>query len=540
MRRREFLKNTVSLAALTSLPTQSLAKSSEWLATKLNDDWPIARITSEESSSLDFNGDNIDRPHDILWNIDGYLEKKGGEPPVSEELDTLIVGAGISGLTAAYYLRNQNIAVLEQDTRLGGNSKGELYNGSCYSIGAAYICEPHKNSAIGDMLQDLDILDRGRKEGGNDATVFFNRAFSPSFWDGTTTPGSKEVFKKFHRRLSEIYNESDWSFTGSYAKEYDRLNVDQWIQKEFGELPQHLQEYLQLYGWSSFCGSKDELSAFQYLGFLGAETDAIRAFPGGNSYIAHKLAQKIRNVSGERSLRSGCMVLKVNYESDSVTVVYEDSIGGIKKIRARHIVMACPKFIAKRVIPEMPASQANVISSLTYRAYLVANLITKRSFASPSFELFSLKGQVPATPTPMNKGDRTFTDICFGSWAQQDQPQNGVLTLYHGIAYDGARQFLFNPASHDKYRDKYLSDATAVLAALNISKEDLQGVRLTRWGHALPVAFKGLIANGSAEAASSSIGARIHFAHQDNWMNPCFETAHLVAEEAAKKVLSSN
>jgi len=34
---------------------------------------------------------------------------------------------------------------------------------------------------------------------------------------------------------------------------------------------------------------------------------------------------------------------------------------------------------------------------------------------------------------------------------------------------------------------------------------------------------------------TQNIQQRIHLANQDNWINPSFETAHLVTEEAAAK-----
>ncbi len=113
MQRRDFLKTTLSAAALSSLPAKSLAKGSTWVNQNMTDDWPIARLSDDESFSLDFNGDDITRPHDILWNVDGCLEKKGGEPPVTEELDVVIVGGGIGGLSSAFYLRDKKIALLE-------------------------------------------------------------------------------------------------------------------------------------------------------------------------------------------------------------------------------------------------------------------------------------------------------------------------------------------------------------------------------------------------------------------------------------------
>jgi len=533
MQRRDFLKSTVTIAALSSLPAKSLAKGSQWVSDKMTDDWPIARLSAAQSSSLDFNGDNIDRPHDILWNIDGYLEKKGGEPAVTEELDVVIVGGGIAGLSSAYYLRDKKMALLEQDTRLGGNSKGELYKDACYSIGAAYLCEPSEGSDLDTLLKDLGIADKARTEHGDDTSVFYNRKFNKPFWDGVTAPDAKEDFRKFHKRMKEIFNEADFSFDGDFAKTTDTLTMEEWVAKEFGSMHPHVMEYLQLYGWSSFCGSTDELSAFQYLGFISAETGALLAFPGGNSYVAHKMAQKIRKDAGEKSLRSGCMVMRVKTEGDSVTVVYEDALGVIKKIRARHVVMACPKFVARRLIPEMNAEQAHTIQFLPYRAYLVGNIFTKKPIQSPSYELYCLAGKVPPSPTPAKRGDRSFTDICFGTWAQQEQTEHSVLTLYHGLPYDGARQFLFYPGSHDKYKGKYLTDIEPVLSALNLTSNDIHGIRLTRWGHAVPLSRKGMIVDGTAKFAATPVGSRIHFANQDNWMTPCFESAHQAALEVA-------
>lgn len=539
MQRRDFLKSAISAAALSSVPSKNLAKGASWLSTKLTDNGPIARLSAQEQSSLDFNGDNINRPHDILWNIDGYIAKKGGEPPVTEELDIAIVGGGIAGLSSAYYLRGKKIALLEQDRRLGGNSKGEIYKDACYSIGAAYLCEPEADSIVANLLNELNIFDTARRESGTDTSVFFNRGFTSPFWSGASDPSAQSEFQKIYKRLSEIYNDADFGFESAFAKENDGMSAEKWLEKEFGGIHPHIKEYLQLYAWSSFGGSLDELSAFQYLSFIAAETGTVMSFPGGNSYVAQKLTMAIRKDSGDQALRSDCMVLRVQTEGDSVIVLYEDSVGVLKKIRAQHVIMACQKFVAKMLIPELSAQQTHAIEALPYRAYVVANLITQKPLQSPGFELYCLEGKAPPSPTALDRGDRSFTDICFGSWAQQDQTQHGVLTLYHGLPFDGARQFLFNPASHDKYKNRYLQDIEPLLNALKLTSKDIHGVRLTRWGHSLPLSRTGLLNEGKPQRAAAAIKNRIHFANQDNWMNPCFETAHQAAWDVSELLKSS-
>lgn len=530
MKRREFIKNTLCLAAASTFSQKTVAQITSRSYELTHDDLPIARVPNDAPWSSVYNGDNMDRPHDLLWDVPGYLRGKDISQAPTEEVDYVIVGGGVSGLSAAYYLRGKDFVLLEQDPRLGGNSKGEIYNNAVYSIGGAYLCEPSSHSNLGRILTDLDIWDHARLESGQDTQVFYNNLFKSPFWEGATDVSS-EQFKKVHERFIEISNSADFSYEGPLAKATDSISAEEWLQNEFGDLHPHIKEYLQLYCWSSFCGSLSELSAFQFLGFITSETGNLMAFPGGNSYVALKMAENIRRNSGARSLRSNSIVLDIQNIPGGVRVLYEDPLHTLRVIYAKQAIVACPKYVARSIIPEMSREQQRAIQFLPYRAYLVGNLITRKSFTAPSFELYCLKGEAPPAPTPHRTGNRGFSDICFGTWAQHDSPENSVLTLYQGIPYD-ARQFLSTPGSHDKHRDLYLSEALPVLRALGLDSEDILGLRLSRWGHALPLAGIGMINDGTYLKVSQSVGSGIHFANQDNWMNPCFESAHQSAIQA--------
>ncbi len=535
MKRRQFLKAATGFTALASLPQKSLAQGSQWLYKNTVDDSPIT--LADSINSVDFNGDNVDRPHNAFWNLDGYIQGKGGVPQsISEEFDVLIIGGGMSGLISAYYLKDKKIAILEMDSRLGGNAKGEKFNNSLYSIGAAYIVKPEVDSDIGQMLQNISVLNKGRVEHGDSATVLYQSKLYNGFWDGVTSNASQAQFKQIFNRLHQVLNELDFDFSGDAARELDTITFDQWLNQEFGEIHEHIREYFQLYGWSSFCASTDELSAFQYLSFICFDTDAIMAFPGGNALIAQGLTADIRQSLGNNAIRSSSTVLKVISKSDHVEVIYEDAFGALKKVISRKVIMANQKFVARRMIENLPKEHDQAISRILYRSYIVGNVILNKPIPSEGLELFTLNGQMPASPTPSRPGNRSFTDICFGSWAQNDHIQQSILTLYQGFAYDGARQFLFNPDSHEKYRQKYLNDLGPVLNGLSLSVNDIQGLRLTRFGHALPIAMKGLISSGILQQASAPIENKIYFANQDNWANPCFETAHDCAFEATESI----
>jgi hypothetical protein len=112
----------------------------------------------------------------------------------------------------------------------------------------------------------------------------------------------------------------------------------------------------------------------------------------------------------------------------------------------------------------------------------------------------------------------------------------GVLTLYKGLPMDGTRQFLFNPDYHSKFKRQIMNDLPPILAPLGLKQEDIMGMRLTRWGHALPVASVGIHTSGILEEMNRPIDGRIFFANQDNFVDPCFESSMLAAQEAADQV----
>lgn len=61
-------------------------------------------------------------------------------------------------------------------------------------------------------------------------------------------------------------------------------------------------------------------------------------------------------------------------------------------------------------------------------------------------------------------------------------------------------------------------------------------VRMTRWGHAMPIARPFLIALGVADRVRSTLGGNIHFVNQDNWALPAVENSLLDARTVASVV----
>lgn len=539
--RRDFIKLSAMAAMALALPKKSEAVLSRLIPKSIMNISPIQLIRMDEFKSLDFNGDNIDRPHDILWNLDGYLKKKGGIPAPTENRKVVVVGGGMAGLISAYNLRDLDPVVLEQDKSFGGNSKGEIYNGATYSIGAAYITIPDEGSDIDLFLKDISLSSKLKLETPEETKFTYKKNMMSDFWKGVTDPKNADQFIAVDEELRRIYNDAypdiPWTKDSAITKEeylyLDSITFEQWLEIKFGKVHPHIAEYFQLYCWSSFNASIEELSALQVLNFVAAEVDGVLALPGGNAGITQRLFEKVEDATTAGSLRAKAFVLKIEKKNNGMTwVTYEDGDGVIRTIETQACVVASPKFVAKLIVHDLPLDQVKLMDDLSYRGYIVGNAIIDKPISSPSFDLYCFEGSKPEMPAAMKPVKRPFSDVCFGTWAADDKTNNGILTVYKAFPFDGARQFLFNPLAHDKHKKIIGDELQNFMTTVGINPSEVKGIRMTRWGHSLPVAAKGLINSGYLEKMNRPHKGSIFFANQDNWANPAFECSFVAAQEA--------
>jgi hypothetical protein len=265
----------------------------------------------------------------------------------------------------------------------------------------------------------------------------------------------------------------------------------------------------------------------------------VLALPGGNAGIAQRLFDIINAQTSANSLRAEAFVLKVQKVSNGcVWITYEDASGKLITVEADSCIVASPKFVAKLIVDNIPAPQLKLMGDLSYRGYIVGNAIFNKPFTSPSFDVYCFKGDKPEMPSAMDTGSRAFSDVCFGTWAQNDNAPNGVLTVYKALPYDGGRQFLFSPQAHEKHKKIITDELKNFTASVGLNFNDIKGMRMTRWGHSLPVASRGLIQSGFLAKMTQPVDGKIFFANQDNWANPAFECAFAAAKEASLHVRS--
>lgn len=118
-------------------------------------------------------GPNREVGHRIRNNIESNVTSNINLP-ISEKIKTLILGGGISGLSAGYYLHKfgfDEFKILELENDSGGNSRFGRNSIGAYPWGAHYLPQPGEEAIlVRKFLEENEII-VGRDKNGNRFTT---------------------------------------------------------------------------------------------------------------------------------------------------------------------------------------------------------------------------------------------------------------------------------------------------------------------------------------------------------------------------------
>ncbi len=509
-----------------------------------SDPLPLIELNEAQWASSQFLGHDPHRAHAALWDKKGFIASQGGIPLSDPAIPIVIIGGGISGLVAAEALADLKPVVLEQAANFGGNSRGERWQDSAYSLGAAYIVQPEAGSDIEGLLKRIGLPTHPSPLEAESQVLIETPPpgrLLKGFWEGSSDPARKAEFKRIHQALIEIGKSAypdlpptpQSALSRAELDRLDRQNFLSWARKNWGPLHPHIEEYFQKYCWSAFCGGAEEISAAQALNFLAGDFSGTLAFAGGNAAIAQALFARLNSLLPENHFRPSCITVDLSIQAGGVRVIYLDEKNQLRSLTAKACVVAAPKFVAKRLLADekrVPSSQLQAMAKIEYRAYCVANVLLKKPMRVSASDVFRLSTRAPKS-AESSRG-LGFTDLVFSGMSAETR----VLTLYRGYPVADARASLLADSTFSPVREEFEKHLNQVLPALGIQASQVEGLRIARWGHALPLARTGMIASRTAETASQSIDGRIFFAQQDCWVNPAFEVAFHTGRAAAEGV----
>lgn len=554
--RRDFLKlsGAVGTSLLLSRTSGSLIQSAYAESKRsdfLRNHSPINRLVGDHAPRK-FSGDDNTRPHQILWDIPNYLSTK--KITKKETTELVIIGGGVSGLFTAYQHRKHKPIILEQAPRFGGNAKGESFRGLDYSIGAAYIDQPHAGTPMAELYQELGIAGLTVTRPDPDPVEHKGKLYR-NFWAGEVEPSDRKAYEAISKHFQDLVTEKNHAFpwipslkkeNWEAAKRLDQESLHAALSRVAGgKLPPALETAIEHYSWSTYAASSKELSAPIAYMFLAQESNPIRIASGGNSAIAERVLERLLE-SGvpESHLRAGSIALQVRVENNQAVVLYENAKGELCELRAKAAVVSCPKFVAAKIMPDLESERASAIKKLRYRSYMTANLCLKKQPQEKFYDLFMTKsghanlGDVKGYQDKVNATDLILANFA----APQFKGAGSVFTFYRAFPYDGARTELFAPTSYATYRKKFEQQIShEILPMLKLKQQDIVDLRLTLWGHALPLGAQGFYQDDTVEQLRKPHRDRVFFIEQDNWAHPSLQTGateSVLQRDLIKKVIT--
>jgi monoamine oxidase len=411
-------------------------------------------------------------------------------PAPTQKAAIVIIGGGVAGLSAAYFLRGQDFLLLEKEDHFGGNAYQEDYEGQPFATGSAFA---YRND-YGDQLA-AQIGIKLLPVNNPDPTIV-NKTFVPDTWKSgiNELPYPKEVresFRKFRddvmkikvrERVPELDSEPFTKYTAGYAPE--------------------IQQWWDSYGPSNWGATTQDTSAFLGIASLqdiasGGEDQRV-ILPGGLGCITHKLVEVLQPEYRERLL-GNATVASVVPEKDEVRVTYYRE-GKLATVAAKAVIVCVPKLITSRLISSLPTEQKTAMQHTRYAPYPVVNVIFDKPIYNSGYD----------TWCPGN----AFTDFIVADWTVRNAPgyhqKHNILSFYTPLR-ENQRFTLLDENDCKNLAARVLADFQKLLPEFNANPIE---VRLYRRGHPMFMGVPGQFTKNRFAAAQPM--DRIFFGNADS------------------------
>lgn len=478
-------------------------------------------------------------------------------PTDIREVQTLIIGSGISGLSAARWLKKQghhDFELLELEGHVGGNSHSGKNSISAYPLGAHYITiANNEDTLLTGFLQDCGVITgfENKLPVYNEYYLCFDpeeRLLINGQWQEGIVPDfglnadDKAQVKKFFSLIEELKkakgHDSKYAFDipidNSSADDKYR-GLDRITFKEY--LHQQKLTSVYLLWYLNYCckddyGQKiDKVSAWAGIHYFAsrrgkaanAESNAVLTWPEGNGWLTKKLAAEV----GEH-VRKGNLCCSINYNQQGKIVagVYDIAKGTTSTIIADNVIMATPQFVNQRLFKDM--NRGVDYSGLNYSPWFIANITVNHL---PQAKGAGLCWDNVAYDTPsvgyVNAGQQTvkLTD------------KKRVLTWYLPLCDHEPR--VSRLAAYTRTYEQWMDIMMPELEYMHPGITDaIENVECWIWGHGMIYPAVNYIWGQNRKAAQQPLNNNLFFAHTDLSGISIFEEAFHQGIRAANQVLT--
>ncbi|WP_353816563.1 protoporphyrinogen/coproporphyrinogen oxidase [Agromyces sp. SYSU T00266] len=399
--------------------------------------------------------------------------------------DTVIVGGGLAGLSAAWRLRHWDTLVLEADTRVGGRIKSERRGDYWLNWGGHVFAGPGSSTdallnevgvaAVGvpGSLQALSMNGTFLRK-GHIATYPMRIPMPMSARLATVMAGLK-VVRGVAKYTGVVRQRAGESGAMRQQRIYDFAN-DVSFQDFIGDLPDDAAALFKTTVTRS-AGDMDQISAGAGIGYfslvLGFGQGLSRGIVGGPSTLTESVAAAL----GDR-VQLGAEVHEIVHRKDSVLVRYRQD-GVDHEVEARTVVLATTADVTHRIGVDLPAELRDALGQIKYGPHVSSAFLTDETSARPWDDIYAIAAPKRSFAIALN--------------------QASIVRGTESVRRPGGSFMTFSPASLGKaLLDKsdeevtsiHLADLEQVLKAPGFSNTVVEA-KAERWEVASPYSFPG-------------------------------------------------
>lgn len=515
----------------------------------------VCDFSREKISQIDGEivGADANNGHRILSEVSFEISAEN-----REKRSIVIIGGGISGLSAAWKLKKakfEDFALLELEPKIGGTSQSSKNELTGYPWGAHYLPVPFKeNKDLIELLHEMNLTE-GEDEKGEiiikeeflcrqpEERIFYKgRWYEGLYLHAGESEKDREELKKFQEQLNfwidwrDSYGKRAFTLpvancsNDSFVNELDKISFEDWLRKK-GFSSERLFWYCDYACRDDYGLKLHETSAWAGLFYFcsrvsksGKESQPFITFPEGNGrfvdYFYSKIKEKVR-------LRS--LVCRIIPREKSIDVVYFDlEAQKYRLIEAEKVIFAAPIFTSKYIIQDFRKNPPDYLQEFEHNAWFVANLLLR------------------------DRPKLRFSQDFPLSWDNvlYESPSLGYVCATHqkGIDYGPTVFTYYYPMCSEQ-------DGRAKLFSLNWSElveiilmdlwrahRDIYSlvkrIDIMRWGHAMISPRVGFVRSNAIRKAQKPY-REIYFANTDLSGIALFEEAFYHGTKAAEMVLIS-
>ncbi len=483
----------------------------------------------------------------------GHLLRTGVNviPTRTIDIDTIIVGGGISGLSAAWWFKKsgfKDYLLLEMDSDVGGNSTGGSNAISKYPWGAHYVPLPGPEAHyVREFFEEIGII-QGYEKGLPIFNEYYlcadahERLFFQGEWQDGLVPQhgiqneDRKQYDEFFAFIEGLKNKKgadrkfifsipiDLSSQDPEFLKFDKISMAEFMTSK-GWTSRYLNWYVNYCCRDDYGMPHDQVSAWAGLHYFAsragvganADSQSVLTWPEGNGF----LVSKFKNLIGDH-VQSNSLVFSIeSMDGKNKVDVLNTQDNSCTRYLAKNVIYCGPRFAASKVIKNYKSEIA-----LEYAPWAIANISLKQkpesngaplSWDNVSFYGKSL-GYIVATHQDL-KFNRNETVITYYLPLDEKSPKEERMAAYQKNYHD--------------WLDIIIPDLEKMHPGIS---HTISNVDVWIWGHGMVSPGIDYLWNKKRKDFVKPFHS-IEFAHSDMSGISIFEEAQYRGVEAAKRIL---